>query len=122
MIRQWPVLSFMWIGEEKRYFRRESRKVLAMYRAVRAQHPAVTGMALYEEVVGRVTGVSADGARALVRAAEQSFATWPSERDLTFRDVVHYLCFESFSQSHGNRNWMRTSLREVVDSEIPKDL
>jgi hypothetical protein len=122
MIMRWPVLSFMWAAEEKRYVRRESRKALAMYRVVRAQHPAFTGTALYEQVVAKSTGVSADAARGLVRAAEQSFCEWPRERELTFRDVVHYLCFESFSQSHDDRNWTRTLLREVVDSEIPKDL
>ena len=122
MIKRWPVLSFMWAAEERRHVRRESRKVLAMYRAVRAQHPAVTGIALYEKIVAMLTGASADAARGLVRAAEQSFCEWPSERELTFRDVVHYLCFESFSQSHDDRSWTRTLLREVVDSEIPKEL
>ena len=122
MIERWPVLSFMWLGEEKRYVRRESRKALATYRDVRMQHSAVTRTALYVKIVARLTGASADGARALVRAAERSFTEWPIERELTFRDVVHYLCFERFSQSHDNRNWTRTSLRKVVDSEIPKDL
>jgi hypothetical protein len=122
MFIRWPVLSFMWAAEERRYARRESRKVLAMYRVVRAQHPAVTGIALYEKIVATLTGTSADAARGLVRAAEKSFCEWPCERDLTFRDVVHYLCFEGFSQSHGDRSWTRTLLREVVDKEIPKNL
>ena len=122
MTKQWPVLSFLWAAEERRYVRHESRKVLAMYRIVRAQHPAVTGTALYERVVATLNGVGIDAARGLVRAAERSFCEWPCERELTFRDVVHYLCFESFSQSHDDRNWTHTLLREVVDSEIPKEL
>jgi len=116
------IFSFMWLGEEKRYVRRESRKALATYRDVRTQRSTVQGMELYEEVVARLTGASADAAHALVRAAEQSFAEWPVERDLTFRDVVHYLCFQRFCASHDNRDWMRTSLREVVEAEIPKGL
>jgi hypothetical protein len=122
MTRQWPVLSFLWAAEERRYVRRESRKVLATYHAVRTQHPAVTGTALYEEVVAMMTGVSSDAARGIVRAAEKSFCEWPCDRDLTLRDVVHYLCFEGFSKSHDERNWTRTLLREVVDKEIPKGL
>jgi hypothetical protein len=122
MIERWPVLGFIWLGEERRYVRRESRKALAMYRDVHTKHSAVTGRALYEKIVARLTGASAEAARALVRAAEQSFAEWPIERELTFRDVVHYLCFERFSQSHGNRNWTRTSLRKIVDAEIPNNL
>ena len=122
MIKRWPVLSFLWAAEERRYVRHESRKVLATYRAVHAKHPAVTGVPLYEQVVATMTGAGIDAARGLVRAAERSFCEWPCERDLTFRDVVHYLCFERFSQSHDNRNWTHTLLREVVDSEIPKGL
>lgn len=116
------MIGFTWAGEERRYVRRESRKVLATYHEVRAQEPALTGKQLYEKVVAKLTGATADAAKALVRAAEQSFAQWPSERELTFRDVAHYLCFESFSQAHDNRDWTRTLLSKVVDAEIPKGL
>ena len=92
-----------------------------MYRKVRAQHPGLTGIALYEKVVSSLPGVSAEAAQTLVRAAEQTFAEWPEERELTFRDVVHYLCFDRFPQFH-NRNWTRTSLRGAVESVIPEDL
>jgi hypothetical protein len=61
-------------------------------------------------------------ARAVVRAAEQSFAEWPSPRELTFRDVAHYLCFESLCRSRKNRKWTAEVLSEVVDSEIPVGL
>jgi hypothetical protein len=117
-----PALSYLWPGEERRYAKRESKIVLATYHVVRSQYPLLTGKALYEMVVAHQTGVSADDAKAMVRVAEQSFAEWPSDRDLTFRDVVHYLCFESFVKSHDNNEWTRTSLREVVDSVIPKEL
>ena len=93
-----------------------------MYHTVRAQNPHLTGAKLYEKVVVNLTGVDAEAAQAFVRAAEQSFTEWPSERGLTFRDVVHYLCFEGFTQSHDNRGWTRSSLRQVADSVIPSDL
>jgi hypothetical protein len=117
-----PILGFLWTREERQYAKRESRKALAMYHAVRAEHPELAGLPLYEQVVVSLTGASAEAAQALVRAAEQSFAVWPSERELTFRDVVHYLCFEGFTRSHSDRGWTRTSLRDVADSVIPKDL
>jgi hypothetical protein len=117
-----PILDYLWAGEEKRFTRRESKIVLATYHAVRAQHPELAGPALYEMVVAHQTGVSAEAAKALVRAAEQSFADWPKERPLTFRDVVHYLCFESFVKSHDKNEWTRTSLGDIVDSVIPDGL
>jgi hypothetical protein len=107
---------------ERRYVRRESANALAMYNLVRAENPGLTGSALYEKVIIRLTGADAEASRALVRAAEQSFAEWPKTRELTFRDVAHYLCFQRISETHGNRNWTRTLLSEVVDSVIPEDL
>lgn len=109
-------------GEERRYAKRESMKALAMYHAVREQHPELTGIALYEKIVVSVSGMDAEAAHALVRAAEQSFTEWPIDRGLAFRDVVHYLCFDGFTRSHDDRGWTRTSMREVSDSVIPKDL
>ena len=93
-----------------------------MYHTVRAQNPQLTGTKLYEKVVVSLTGMDAEAAQALVRAAEQSFAEWPLVRELTFRDVVHYLCFEGFIRSHNGRRWTRSSMREVAEAVIPNDL
>ena len=93
-----------------------------MYHAVRARHPELAGMALYEQIVVSLAGVTAEAAHALVRAAEQSFTGWPSDRALSFRDVVHYLCFDGFARSHNDRGWTRTSFRRIADSVIPKEL
>jgi len=122
MRERWSLPGFMLEEQERQYVRRESRNVLATYVSVRAENPALTGKVLYEEVVTTWTGGSTEAARALVRVAEQSFAVWPSERELTFRDVVHALCFERLSKMHDNRKWTYTLLRPVVDSEIPRDL
>jgi hypothetical protein len=122
MIAILPSFEFMWKREEKHYAKRESGKALAMYHTVHSQHPELSGMALYERIVASLAGVDAQEAHSLVRAAEQSIAGWPEDRDLTFRDVVHYLMFRSFTRSHNDRGWTRTSFREVADSVIPKDL
>jgi transcriptional regulator with XRE-family HTH domain len=119
---QLPSLGFAIEMEERRYAKRESRRALAIYDAVHAQHPELTGIALYEKITESLAEVGAEAAHALVRAAEQSFAEWPNDRELTFRDVVHYLCFDGFSRSHDGRGWTLTSLGEIADSVIPKDL
>ena len=118
-------LSVLWSKrkrEERRYAKRESLKALAMYHAMREQHPELTGIALYEKIVASLTGADAEAAHALVQAAEQSFAEWPSDRGLTFRDVVHYLCFDGYTKSHDDLGWTRTSMRKVANAVIPKDL
>ena len=122
MLDRLPGVGFICKREERHYAMRESRKALAMYHAVHAQHPELAGVRLYERIVMSLAGVDAEAARALIRAAEQSFAAWPNDRDLTFRDVVHYLCFAGFTRTHNDRGWTRTSLGEVADSVIPKDL
>lgn len=122
MIERLPILGFILTRQERHYAKAESGRALAMYHTVREQYPGLSGIALYERIVANLTGVNAEAAQALVRAAEQSFTEWPSDRGLTFRDVVHYLCFDGFTRSHNDRGWTRTSLREVADSVIPKDL
>ena len=117
-----PFLGFMRTREERRYARRESTNALAIYHSVRALHPELAGIALYETIVVKLAGVDSENAQALVRAAAQSSLGWPSVRELTLRDVVHYVCFTGFTRTHNDRGWTRTSLREVVDSVIPGDL
>ena len=122
MMERLPGLGYIWTREERHFARRLSRRALATYHVVRAQHAELTGLALYEKIVEALAGVGAEAAGALIRAAERCFTGWPSVRGLTFRDVVHYLCFDGFTRSHGDRGWTRTSLRKVVDSVIPQDL
>lgn len=60
----------------------------------------------------------------LVRRAEESFADWPAERAVRFRDVVHYLIFDEYlHQGQGKaREATKTNMGAVVARVIPEEL
>ena len=58
----------------------------------------------------------------MLTRAEQSFAAWPSQRDLTFADVVHYLAVEEFFASHGEAHWTQAHMGRMVAARIPNGL
>ena len=68
------------------------------------------------------TGNDTVTADAILRIAEESFATWPVSRDLNFRDVVHYLAVSEFLASHPDSRWVHTDMRRIVQSSIPHEL
>ncbi len=107
---------------EKRYARRASRSVLDVYWQVRAAHPELSGKALYTEVIATHSHTDQEAARAIVLKAEQSFAEWPNQRDLTFRDVVAYLVFDEFMRLHPSRHGTRADMRRVAAKIIPANL
>jgi hypothetical protein len=104
---------------ERQIARTASVESLKIYREVAATQPDLTGLARYEEVVARLKSVDAASARRVIRSAEDSFASWPVERPLKFRDVVEYLvvseCLESIPDALGTRSKLST----IVASMIP---
>src|ERR1700751_3073262 len=81
---------------ERRYAERASAQLLELYRRARHEHPELLRRALYRNIVAQRLGPEARRADELVRRAEQSFADWPADRELKFRDVVHYLIFDEY--------------------------
>jgi hypothetical protein len=114
---------FTWLlaWRERRYANACARSMLGLYHQLKAQHPELDGPSLYRRVVAARVGdaTEADG---VLRHAEQSFAVWPAERALTFRDVVHYLAVSEFVAQHPNARWVVADMRRVVDAVIPHQL
>lgn len=115
-----PLLGFIRTSEERHYAKSESRKAPAMYHTVRAQYPELIETKLYAKIVVSLTGADAAATRALVRAAEQSLAEWPRDRGLTFRDVVHYLCFSRglTATVDGRAHRCARSLNSVIPNDL----
>ncbi|HZF16100.1 MAG TPA: hypothetical protein VE046_09185 [Steroidobacteraceae bacterium] len=107
---------------EARFARHAGRGVLKVYWQVRASCPELTGHALYAQVVAKRSGIAPEAARAIVLKAEQSFAEWPKERELSFRDVVAYLVFAEFVRAHPERKGVQADMRRVVAKIIPGNL
>jgi len=109
--------------QEKHHAARTSRELLKIYHTVAATHPGLDKRQLYRQIVMlRLGGTLAAAEAVLVRAAE-SFSTWPAERPLTFRDVVHYLAVSDYLASNNDiADWTRENLGRVVASYVPDNL
>jgi len=110
------------IWRERVLARRTSRDLLRIYRELEAVQPETDAVARYRQVIARQTGLDEGGVRRMLEHAQDSFASWPVERTLTFRDVVQYLvavvCLNADPAAPG----IRARLGPIIAAEIPADL
>jgi hypothetical protein len=107
---------------ERRYAKLASVELLELYWRQRREHPQTDARTLYAQVVALRLGPQASRAAEIVRRAEQSFTTWPVERELRFRDVVHYLVFDEYTRIGADRAGTRTNMGVVVARVVPEQL
>lgn len=105
---------------EQRNAAREARAALVLHKRLWMEHPTLRDVDLYEAFVRKRNGVTEAQARALLRRAEQSFAVWPEERPLIFRDVVLYVIISERLAS--NRPSTVSDLTGVIAKIIPTHL
>jgi hypothetical protein len=114
--------GFLRTWRERVLARQTCRESLRIYRELQATRSELTGVARYQEVVARQTGLDEKGAKKLVELAEDSFASWPVERPLTFRDVVQYLVADQILTADPTVPGTRSRLTAIVVDEIPQEL
>lgn len=107
---------------ERRVARRASRESLRLYREIEAAQPELPAVARYRTVVARRTGLDEHGVRRVLEQAEDSFASWPVERPLRFRDVVQYLVVHECLQADPSLIGTRTRLTTIIAEVIPDNL
>ncbi|MBS0374304.1 MAG: hypothetical protein JSR73_06960 [Proteobacteria bacterium] len=122
--RWWTAWPRAMLGDwrELRVARRESHESLRAYRDVEAAQPGLAGLERLGAVVARRTGLDAAGVSRVLRHAEESFASWPTERPLRLRDVVQYLVVEECLRADPTRVGTRTRLTTVIAEVIPDNL
>jgi hypothetical protein len=108
---------------ERRYAKGASQQLLKLFRHEQREHPELTGRALYEAVIARRLGSDSSlSAAEIVRRAQESFADWPRDRELKFRDVAHYQIFDEYMRQSEVRVGTRTDFRVAVARIIPDEL
>jgi hypothetical protein len=108
---------------ERRYAKAASQQLLELFRREQREHPELKGRVLYEAVIARRLDSNATlSAADIVRRAEESFADWPRDRELTFRDVVHYQIFDEYVRQAEVRVGTRTDFGAAVARIIPDEL
>jgi hypothetical protein len=110
------------VWRERTYARRASRELLELYHRLAAEAPGLTGRDLYERVVAERTGIDSKGVGVIVQRAEESFAEWPVERPLIFRDIVLYLILQKRGSSAIDIAGARSALGGAVAEIVPAEL
>jgi hypothetical protein len=106
---------------ESRYVVQITRELLRLHWVVTACHPDLPRRDIYRKIVMAHTGCSDDEAASVLRHAEHSFATWPTERELTFADVAHYLAVSEYL-TNDDRIATRINMGRLIAGRIPADL
>ena len=119
---RWPIFSFLVEWRERRYARQQSAELCEIYRRHREENPALSKEALYEKVVVERLRCSPAHARDVIRGADQSFAQWPEERDVIFRDVVNYVITHQLMAAHDKTLGTRADMVEIFKDEVPGSL
>src|ERR1700756_3750390 len=117
MRRVMGLAAFLLPWRERRYAVRISEELLKLYRLVVSGCSATARREIYRRVVMIRTGADADEARAILVRAERSFASWPANRELRFRDVVHYLAVSEYLV-FGNRTSTRIDMGRLINDRI----
>jgi len=66
--------------------------------------------------------IDASAARAILQRAEVSFATWLTDRELKFGDVMKYLVISEYLMSHSKRGGTSINTARVIEQVMPREL
>jgi hypothetical protein len=124
LLRLLPRFAMEYVAawREWRVAKQAGQAELDFYQTLRAKRSDLAGKALYEAFVCERNRIEASAARTILRHAEESFAAWPNERDLVFRDVVQYLVISEYLLSHPKRVGTTINMCRVISRLIPMDL
>ena len=98
------------------------REILRLDRLIAAGQPWLPQSERYRKVVAAYTVADLAHAKAVLDCTQASFASWPVERDLSLRDVAHYLAVSELLAASGEAGGVQASLKRVIDSTIPAGL
>jgi hypothetical protein len=119
-------LNFIAAMRERKYIRRVCAESLQLYRQIEIEMPQASNTDRYARVIEIRSGADADAALKFMRRAEESFATWPIERPLNFRDIVQYMVvtdgFKTDIAVDGVRSRVVDFAIDIVPEMIPADL
>lgn len=110
--------SFPVIWKEKRFARDASVSMLSLFNRLREDNPALDRISLYKNFVRAYLKVDAKVATDILEKAEESFASWPTERPLKFADIVHYIIVIEYMRKN-KLGAIGPHFKEIVDETIP---
>jgi hypothetical protein len=111
--------SFPQLWKEKRFIRESSLEVLKLYVLERSANPKLNRRNLYIRVAARYLDVNNEAAEKVVRRAEESYASWPCERDLKLIDLAHYMIVNEYIDNNDIGVGLGPHFKEIVEELVP---
>jgi hypothetical protein len=116
-------LARFFIGRrERREAAKTAQEMLDIYRKISGAYPALKGSTLYRQVVVAYKGGGLPEADSVLRKAADSYAKWPNERPLVFRDVVHYVAVTDYLATNVSANWTQENIGRQVAKLVRESL
>jgi hypothetical protein len=104
--------------QEQHFARRVAREILDVRRQIEQARPGLADMEMLRLVVMLRCKVDPYGAHKLIREAEESFASWPTPRELSFGDVVHLIAIKEFRAEFGKAKWINANMGQIIATEL----
>jgi hypothetical protein len=120
--RHLPFLNRMVAQREQTLARTCCAEMLNVLKQIQAQEPALQSEALYTRAITRRLACDTAQAREIVRMADVSFAQWPEERDVRYRDVVKYLIVHEILGRDAKSMGAQSDIDRIVRDSIPQEL
>lgn len=114
--------NFVTAMRERQHVKHTCQECLKLYRELASEHPNTAGLERYALVIARHTGADQAGIDTILQRVEESFAVWPIERPVNFRDVVQYLAITEYFNEHPSESGIHARVSTVVAELIPEAL
>lgn len=98
------------------------KELLTLYFKISAQHPTLDKRQLNKLFVMARNNCDENDAYELLNFAEESYASWPVERELTSYDVIHCLTMSELTSKYDVEHLSHNDLALEIRSLIPRDL
>jgi hypothetical protein len=111
-------LSPLRVWRERRLTLQCCRQLVKIHDRIAREQPWLNGRVLYLHVVAETLQGDFDQAERMLRAAEHSYAIWPTERPLHFSDVAHYLVVVHCQADAPGDGSIVSDVRPLVEAQV----
>ncbi|OIQ98119.1 YHS domain protein [mine drainage metagenome] len=98
------------------------KELLALYFKISAEHPELGNRQLLKLLVMARINCGENIAYDVLKFADESYASWPEERELTMHDVIHYLTVTELTSKYDVEHLAQIDFRSELSSLIPRYL
>jgi hypothetical protein len=104
---------------ERKLIDKINHELLELFQSIEKMHPQISDRERFNRLVMQRSGCDEMAAYEVMRIAEESYAAWPQERELTLCDVIHYLAVREFQSMQGEEYWAGGNIAASVKAVVP---